>query len=115
VFLGRGLIIVSVACGMMNAQQAGSPPIAQPAPSAAQGVTPVEPLSVEFYYWFTNAQPVLKGGAANTNITNGSDLEYSGQGHHTPAGIVSIPAGTGNSLRFSYFQNRWHWQYQCAH
>jgi hypothetical protein len=59
---------------------------------------------VELTYWFTSGLPVLKGGAANYSTTL-TGLGYTGSVHRSPGVTISVPAGRGNSLDFSYFQN----------
>jgi hypothetical protein len=68
------------------------------------GTTPAQPLSVEVYYWLSTASPVLRGGAANyaTTLTG---LNLNGNVHNVPGIIIGIPAGLGNVLNISYFQN----------
>ncbi|HEX6545044.1 MAG TPA: hypothetical protein VF023_01975, partial [Bryobacteraceae bacterium] len=71
------------------------------------GTTPNEPYSVEIFYWFADGEPGLRGGKANiTDTTNTSTgLDFIGKVHRSPGIILSMPAGRGNSLHFSYFQN----------
>jgi hypothetical protein len=54
-------------------------------------------------YWFTNAQPNLYGGAANT-FTGVTGLDFTGKGKRSPGINIGIPAGPGNSIHISYFQ-----------
>src|SRR4051794_32885383 len=82
--------------------------LAQAGPS---GVAPASPppsepyviedggFSLEPLYWLNRAQPVLRGGAAAT-VDGG--LDFGGQSKYGYGGIVSMPAGPQNSLRFSY-------------
>ena len=65
--------------------------------------TPVEPISIELFYWLTRATPVLRGGKADLNTVPGS-LDFPGRSKYSPGGVISIPAGRGNALRISYFQ-----------
>jgi hypothetical protein len=77
------------------------------------GVTPASPpppepyviedggFSLEPVYWLNRAQPVLRGGAVAS--ADGS-LDFGGQSKYGYGGIISVPAGPQNSLRFSYFR-----------
>jgi hypothetical protein len=78
-----------------------SPPPAVTYPPADS--TPVEPISIELFYWLTRATPVLRGGKADLNTVPGS-LDFPGRSKYSPGGVISIPAGRGNALRVSYFQ-----------
>lgn len=78
--------------------------VTQPATPAPVGVTPAQPLSVEVYYWLSTASPVLRGGAANYATTL-AGLDLNGNVHNVPGVIIGIPAGRGNVLNISYFQN----------
>ncbi len=58
-------------------------------------------LSIEPIYWFNRAQPTLNGGATTTGFSN---LSYPGHANRGLGGVLTIPAGRSNSLRFSYFR-----------
>jgi hypothetical protein len=106
------IICLAAALGWsaLAAQQAPQPDVSSTPsqstqiPVPARGTTPQEPFSLEFLYWFTNSQPDLRGGAANTYLTSPTGLDFPGHGHRPLGGVLSIPAGAGNSLRFSYLE-----------
>lgn len=102
------------------AAQQPSPPApsstpAQTAPPAGSsqnyktslGTTPDEPYSVEIFYWFAGGEPALRGGKANITDTTSTatGIDFIGKVHRSPGIVLSMPAGKGNSLHFSYFQN----------
>jgi hypothetical protein len=95
--------------------QDSSTPTQTPTPvPAPQNVTaqkqppPQEPkiledggFSIEPIYWFTRAQPTLRGGASAGTFEGQS---YTGHSNASLGGELSIPAGDSNTLRFSYFR-----------
>src|SRR6185312_11409205 len=87
--------------------QTAPPPGSSQNYKASLGTTPNEPYSVEIFYWFAGGEPALRGGKTNfTDTTNTSTgLDFTGKVHRSPGMILSMPAGKGNSLHFSYFQN----------
>jgi hypothetical protein len=106
----------ALAVGMMAmAQDSPKTPAAAPAatatPASALPVShppPQDPkiiedggISIEPLYWFTRAQPSMRGGKTATDYET---LDYGG--HSKPAyGVeIGIPAGRANTLRFSYFR-----------
>jgi hypothetical protein len=112
----RNIFYTAVLCGFLfcsglmaqdQPQSSTASPAASSVPATASTApgqtTPVEPVSAELFYWFTNSQPNLSAGAANTSTTAAS-LNFTGDGHRSPGVVISIPAGRGNSLRVSYFQ-----------
>ena len=58
-------------------------------------------LSIEPIYWFSTAQPSMKGGKTATNLEN---LDFAGNSKRPWGGVLSFPAGRSNSLRLSYFR-----------
>lgn len=108
--------------------QPGSPSTQAPAPAAAatpgnaqpsttsssiasvSNKPPVEPaviedggFSFEPFYWFTSAQPRLRGGR---NTSAYSILDYPGKSHFSYGGEIAMPAGKQNTLRLTYFRNQ---------
>lgn len=57
--------------------------------------------SLEPIYWLNRQQPNLAGGAAATAY---GDLGFGGLSKFAYGGVASMPAGTQNSLRFTYFR-----------
>lgn len=58
-------------------------------------------FTVEPIYWYTRAQPYLKGGAT---ATTNEDQNFPGHSNAAIGGEVSIPTGDSNTLRISYFR-----------
>ena len=58
-------------------------------------------LSIEPFYWLTQAQPALFGGSTATAYGN---LSYLGKSKKAEGVEIGIPAGRANTLRFSYFR-----------
>jgi hypothetical protein len=92
------------------AQQQAPPPATPPAQAPVR--TPVEEVSntgdgalaIELDGWYAPAfQPLLRTGRANAN-TNPTDLDFQKRTAGLPGGMLSIPVGTNNTLRFSYFE-----------
>ena len=51
-----------------STQQSPAPAVTYPLADS----TPVEPISIELFYWLTRATPVLRGGKANLNTVPGN-------------------------------------------
>jgi hypothetical protein len=62
-------------------------------------------VSLELFYWLTETQPDLRGGAADINTYPGS-LNFPSTDKRTPGAVISLPAGLNNTLRISYFTAR---------
>lgn len=60
--------------------------------------------SIEPIYWRTTVHPVLRAGAADVS-TDPGNLDYPDSAKYALGGVISMPLGKTNSLRFSYFQN----------
>jgi hypothetical protein len=58
-------------------------------------------FSIEPLYWYTRAQPMMRGGAAATTFEN---QPFAGHSNPGIGGEASIPTGDSNTLRFSYFR-----------
>lgn len=76
------------------------PPPAQPSVLADGG------WSLEPIYWLNREQPDLRGGKLLVGV-NGA-LDYLGHANPSIGGVLSMPAGKHNSLRFSYFRVQGH-------
>jgi hypothetical protein len=61
--------------------------------------------SISLDYWLTNFKPAMRTGRLATAGTS-ADLDFPGNGRQTPGIVVSLPAGKGNTLRFSYFRTQ---------
>jgi hypothetical protein len=62
-----------------------------------------EPFSLELAVWPTAASPVLSEGKASTS-TNRSVLRFPGHARPAMGGVISLPTGAHDSLRFAYFR-----------
>jgi hypothetical protein len=62
-------------------------------------------LSLALFYWLTSAQPILRGGAADTTFLDGN-LNFIGNKKYALEGIVTIPTGHENSLEFTYVRKQ---------
>ena len=83
--------------------QSASAPLAQPQrkESTANAVPqPLERWSIEPFYWLTTTRPYLRGGAAAFDYEN---LDYPGNGKHTPGLAITIPISRAGTLVFSGF------------
>ncbi|MGH9611406.1 MAG: hypothetical protein ACRD34_17200, partial [Bryobacteraceae bacterium] len=76
------------------------PPPPQPSVLADGG------WSLEPIYWLNREQPDLRGGKLLVGV-NGA-LDYLGHANPSIGGVLSMPAGKHNSLRFSYFRVQGH-------
>lgn len=58
-------------------------------------------ISLALFYWLNNAQPVLRGGAADTTELPGN-LNFVGNKKYAYEGIVTIPTTHEDSIEFTY-------------
>ncbi len=86
-----------------------APPAKAPAKSNPDNATEQDMLdssvSVALYYWLGPIHPSVRTGRASTGAYP-SDLDYPGKNTGTPAVVVSIPAGSHNAVRVSYFRTQ---------
>lgn len=91
----------------VKAQQPAQTPAPAPAnPKPAQtdaSSSREDGLSIELDGWLPHANPVLRGGVADTNDDPGN-LNLAGHVDVSPGVTVSFPAGRGSRLQVSYFQ-----------
>jgi len=97
--LSRLVLLLLSASAAFGQQAAASttPPPAQEDPKILEDGG----LSIEPFYWLTQAQPSLFGGKTATADGN---LDYSGKSKRSEGVEVGLPAGRANTLRFSYFR-----------
>ncbi|MGH9697036.1 MAG: hypothetical protein ACRD5Z_23020, partial [Bryobacteraceae bacterium] len=58
-------------------------------------------FSIQPIYWFSKAQPTLRGGKVATTFES---LDYPGNSNRPLGGEIGIPTGHSNTLRVSYFR-----------
>jgi hypothetical protein len=93
-------------CSFYCCAQESSPPqgstvsVTQPPPKEPN-VLEDGGFSLEPMYWYTRAQPTLKGGATATTFENQS---FPGHSNAAIGAEVGIPTGHSNTLRISYFR-----------
>jgi hypothetical protein len=110
-FVSRQAVVWAAAClafsACLNGQNTSNEASQQTAPAETSAPspesTPIEPISIELFYWLTRAEPVLRSGKADTSTLPGN-LDFPGRSKYSPGGVISIPAGQGNALRVSYLQ-----------
>jgi hypothetical protein len=94
-FYMAAFVALSIAKAQESAPQTTPQRATAPTTEAADS-TPEEPLSLELFYGFTVAKPVLRQGAADTTAQSGN-LDFPGTSRYTPGIVASMPAGRGNA------------------
>ncbi len=90
-------------------QQTTAPRPASPEPASSSDTTEATDgsASLSLFYWLNTFSPTMRTGRATTDGTS-ADLDFPGKSNQTPGITVSIPAGKGNILRFTYFRTQGH-------
>lgn len=60
-------------------------------------------VSVQLIGWMVDAKPILQGGASTVTTTS-TELGLAHENRPIPGVEISIPAGSGNSVRITYFR-----------
>jgi len=61
-------------------------------------------ISIQLIGWLVDARPVLRAGASSIDTTYDNTIDLPHQSKPIPGIEISIPAGSANSLRFTYFR-----------
>jgi hypothetical protein len=105
-------------CLSLAAVSLAQEPPAHPAPPPSEAPPPPEVIhtpkppqepailedggfSIQPIYWFSKAQPTLRGGKVATTFES---LDYPGNSNRPLGGEIGIPTGHSNTLRVSYFR-----------
>ena len=82
------------------------PPVPQQTPTPPQERdTGGDTFSIMPAYWFTNNQPVMRGGAGDTTLIPG-DLHFNGNQKYALEGVITVPTGKENSVEFTYWRKQ---------